>query len=316
MIAYIFIDGIGFGEKDSAKNPFTKFASGFFLPLGGKEPEDGSIFQNCTYLKIDPSMGIKGLPQSATGQTALWTGINAPRVVGRHISGFPSFTLKKIINEYSVIKIFEENGYKASFINCYNPKYIEHIEKNPKHISASTMVQLAAKKSLNTFDDLREGRGLYMDINHLVLKEYAKDILSSDDPLLQERDPYKMGKLFCEIVSNYDLSIYEFFLTDKVGHDQNWDMAKRVIHTVEAFMNGIIENFPKEKGQLILSSDHGNLEDLSVGTHTTNLVPCFLYGKHTEEIKHTVKALCDIVPAIYSIYDIDCKPTWEPIEQN
>ena len=35
-------------------------------------------------------LGIEGLPQSATGQTALFTGINAAQLLGRHLFGFPN----------------------------------------------------------------------------------------------------------------------------------------------------------------------------------------------------------------------------------
>jgi hypothetical protein len=311
MIGYIFLDGIGYGKQDESMNPFTRYAKKFFRPLGGYS----SVYKDATYLKIDASMGIKGLPQSATGQTALWTGIRAPFILNKHISGYPSITLRKIIQKYSVIKIMNDYGYKATFINCYSPKYLEYIEKKPKLKSASTLVQLAAGKELHTLNDLRNGNGIYMDITHKYLKQMLKNQLSTDDPLLNERDPYKVGKQFCEIVSNYDLSIYEFFLTDKIGHDQNWEKAEEVIDTIESFIEGIMDNFPKDKGQIILSSDHGNLEDLSTGTHTTNLVPCFLYGKYTDLMKESIHELSDIVPAIYSIYNIDCKPEWEALEE-
>ena len=80
MIVYFFIDGVGFGENDIEKNPFAKFAKGFFLPLANKPLPTNSKLTEGAYIKTDASMGIKGLPQSATGQTAIWTGINAPQV--------------------------------------------------------------------------------------------------------------------------------------------------------------------------------------------------------------------------------------------
>jgi hypothetical protein len=38
---------------------------------------------------LDASLCVPGLPQSATGQAALLTGLNAPELMGRHIEGFP-----------------------------------------------------------------------------------------------------------------------------------------------------------------------------------------------------------------------------------
>lgn len=131
MIFYMFIDGIGFGPDDPETNPFSRYAKSFFLPLAGKPiPENAPpSLKDAVFLKTDASMGIKGLPQSATGQTSLWTGINACKVLQRHLSGFPTFTLKKIISKYSILRVLEEHGFKADLLNCYTPAFAEHVKK-------------------------------------------------------------------------------------------------------------------------------------------------------------------------------------------
>ncbi|MDX1959427.1 MAG: metalloenzyme [Leptospiraceae bacterium] len=313
MIIYIFLDGIGFGENDPEKNPFAKYAKSFFLPLAGKELTTENPFHKGNYLVADASMGVTGLPQSATGQTALWTGFNAPQILGRHVSGYPSFTLKKIINEFSMLKILEQNGKKVSFLNCYSENYIEHLKNNPKHASASSLVQLASSTPFKTFQDLKENKGIYMDITHEVLNEYAEKFQLQDEELLRIRDPFEVGKLLTSIAGEYDLVLYEYFLTDKVGHAMDWNWAKKVIGTVERFLEGVISAIDPNKTQLILSSDHGNLEDLSTKVHTKNPVPVYLYGKHTEIFTPKIKALCDIVPAIYEIFGIDMSFDYEKI---
>ncbi|MCB1157307.1 MAG: metalloenzyme [Leptospiraceae bacterium] len=313
MISFVFIDGIGYGKDDSEKNPFSRFATDFFLPLTERKFPQGSIFSKGEMLVTDAGMGIEGLPQSATGQTAMWTGINTARVMKRHISGYPTFTLKKIIAEYSILKILNEQGMKAEFLNCYSPVYIEHIKKSQRHLSASTFIQLASGKPFKNLDDLRQNRGIYMDITHRILKQIAGKNLPKNDPLLEEKDPYERGALLAEIMQDYDFSIYEFFLTDKAGHAQDWEFAEEVILCLEGFMRGLIENFPKE-GQLILTSDHGNLEDLSEGKHTRNSVPTYLYGKHTEFFKTRIKSLYDIPLAIYELLNINVNPYWDVIE--
>ena len=114
MIFYFFIDGIGYGENNPQKNPFSKFAKSFFLPLGGKALPEGSLFSRGEYIQTDACMEVSGLPQSATGQTALWTGINAPKILERHISGFPTFTLKKIIEALQLRGrhlLYDRNGH-------------------------------------------------------------------------------------------------------------------------------------------------------------------------------------------------------------
>ncbi|TGK07367.1 metalloenzyme [Leptospira semungkisensis] len=307
MIFYVFIDGIGFGEKDPEKNPFAKYANGIFLPLGGKEfPSDiSSRLKDLVYLRTDASMGVKGLPQSATGQTSLWTGINACQVLSRHMSGFPTFTLKRIIAKYSIIRILEENGFKADLLNCYTPGFAEHVKKNPRHVSASTLIQMAADKPLKGMDDLREGKGLYMDISRDFLRKFGREFIDKDDPVLEIQDPYKTGKdIVPAVKGDHTLCIYEYFITDKVGHKMNWRGAQKCILDLEEFLLGVIDAMDPEEDQLIITSDHGNLEDLTVDVHTLNPVPTILYGKYTDQMKNSIKALKDIPHAIYDCLGI------------
>ncbi|RHX81250.1 metalloenzyme [Leptospira yasudae] len=308
MIFYMFIDGIGFGPDDPATNPFSRYAKSFFLPLAGKPiPEDApETLKKAVFLKTDASLGIKGLPQSATGQTSLWTGINACKVLQRHLSGFPTFTLKKIISKYSIIRVLEEHGFKADLLNCYTPAFTDYVKKNPRHVSASTLIQMASDKPLKNMDDLRQGKGLYMDITHEYLKEFSRGYLDDSDDLFRVRDPYETGT---SIIRNckedgYTLCIYEFFLTDKVGHKMHWEAAEKYIGELESFFKGVLETLNPEEDQLIVTSDHGNLEDLSVDVHTVNPVPTILYGKHTEALKSKIKAIVDIPTAIYDILGI------------
>ncbi|RHX96209.1 metalloenzyme [Leptospira yasudae] len=308
MIFYMFIDGIGFGPDDPATNPFSRYAKSFFLPLAGKPiPEEApETLKKAVFLKTDASLGIKGLPQSATGQTSLWTGINACKVLQRHLSGFPTFTLKKIISKYSIIRVLEEHGFKADLLNCYTPAFTDYVKKNPRHVSASTLIQMASDKPLKNMDDLRQGKGLYMDITHEYLKEFSRGYLDDSDDLFRVRDPYETGT---SIIRNckedgYTLCIYEFFLTDKVGHKMHWEAAEKYIGELESFFKGVLETLNPEEDQLIVTSDHGNLEDLSVDVHTVNPVPTILYGKHTEALKSKIKAIVDIPTAIYDILGI------------
>lgn len=317
MIFYIFIDGIGFGENDPDKNPFSKYAQGIFLPLGGKtlDTVENPKLKNLVYIRTDASMGIKGLPQSATGQTSLWTGINACQVLNRHMSGFPTFTLKRIIAKYSIIRVLEERGFRADLLNCYTPGFTDHVKKNPRQVSASTLIQMAADKPLKGMDDLRLGKGLYMDISRDFLRTFGKEYIDKDDPVLEIQDPYQTGKQIVPAFKDHTLCIYEYFITDKVGHKMNWEGAEKCISDLEGFLAGVLDAMDPENDQLILTSDHGNLEDLTVDVHTLNPVPTILYGKFTEHMKDKIKSLKDIPLAIYDCLGVDIQMSEEEFIQ-
>jgi 2,3-bisphosphoglycerate-independent phosphoglycerate mutase len=308
MIFYIFIDGIGMGKYDPNSNPFSRFAQGIFSPLGGKSIQDANLPPlqgNLHIQKTDAHMGVPGIPQSATGQTAIWTGINGAKTLGRHVSGFPTITLRKIISQYSMLKVLGQNNLKADFLNCFTSPYLKHVEEKPKLVSASTLVQLASMRPLKTMDDLRNDRGLYMDLTHDILKQIAKDFLPIDDPLLSPRDPKILGSSIFQMFVDYDLTIYEYFLTDKVGHAMDWDKARIIIENLENFFFGILSNFDIEKDTMIITSDHGNLEDLSQKNHSENPVPTILYGKYADEYVNNIHSLTDIVPQIYKTFGLE-----------
>ena len=92
----VFIDGIGIGPADAAVNPFARVTARWLRPVEGwAPPTDGDA---PLLVPVDARLGVPGLPQSATGQTALLTGLNAPRAVGLHVNGFCTSELAALLD--------------------------------------------------------------------------------------------------------------------------------------------------------------------------------------------------------------------------
>ncbi|MGD8426914.1 MAG: hypothetical protein PVH63_04735, partial [Balneolaceae bacterium] len=51
---------------------------------------------------------------------------------------------------------------------------------------------------------------------------------------------------------------------------------------------------------IVLSSDHGNIEDLSTKTHTLNDVPLFCYGRGARHFSEA-KSIMDVTPGILKV---------------
>jgi bisphosphoglycerate-independent phosphoglycerate mutase (AlkP superfamily) len=66
-------------------------------------------------------------------------------------------------------------------------------------------------------------------------------------------------------------------------------------------MRAVLENINLEKTTFILTSDHGNIEDLSVRNHTLNKVPTIIWGRRKDEIANEINDLSDITPAIVKL---------------
>ena len=92
--------------------------------------------------------------------------------------------------------------------------------------------------------------------------------------------------------------VYEYFITDKVGHAQDMEAAKAVLKNLAGVIRGVLTRVDLNRTSVILTSDHGNIEDLSSRNHTLNQVPTIVWGANRERIADRIKTLADITPAI------------------
>ncbi|AFM10783.1 alkaline phosphatase family protein [Turneriella parva] len=300
-IIYIFLDGVGIGTGDRSKNPFARFDNPFFAGHGGREYKlPGQL------LSTDAHMGIPGLPQSATGQTALFTGYNGPMILGRHVNGYPTFTLRPYFKEKNLLKVMNDAGFKATLVNSYSSWYLKRLEhpRAERMLSASSLMQRHSGRPYFTTEDYLEGRSLYMDLNNWFLRKNGMKI-----PFGSAR---ASGRKLVQIAQNYDMVVFEYFFTDKVGHEQSWGAAKRIIRQVDDFLSGVWEELDAERDTVVISSDHGNLEDLSVKTHTQNPVGTWVHGKHAALFAGRVKALNDIPQVILDIFGLPFAADFQP----
>src|SRR5262249_20197610 len=112
----VFIDGLGLGDRDPSYNPLARqdtLLSQFRDGTGASLPSGGRL------LAIDATLGVGGRPQSASGQTALLTGVNAPAVLGRHLLGYPNESLRELLRRESVFQKLAGQRRSFAFLNGY-----------------------------------------------------------------------------------------------------------------------------------------------------------------------------------------------------
>jgi hypothetical protein len=238
----------------------------------------------------DACLGVPGLPQSATGQTALLTGINAAAHLGGHLNGHPNRKLRNLLARESIFIKLKAFGFKVAFANCYQPQFFE---KMPRHISVTTSACLSAGVRLNTLDDLLIGRAVYQDFTHAWLRARGVDI--------QLLEPEQAGANLAAVSRENDFTLYEHFLTDLAGHSRDLDRGLQVAKDLERFLFGVLENVDLERQTVLLSSDHGNFEDFSTKSHTRNSVYTLCWGKGRSELASRVKCITDITPALVEL---------------
>ena len=280
-----FIDGLGIGTR-GPHNPFDGLVDA--APLAIFTDETPQIPFGGQLVNTDACLGVEGRPQSASGQTTILTGVNAPKITGAHKQGFPNQALLDIIREHSIFLQLQNKGIESiTFANTYTRKFFE---SRPRWISATTAAVEAAGLRFNVVDDLRAGRAVYHDFTNALLIERGEDV--------KLRTPEEAGHVLAEIVGQHRFTLYEFFITDKVGHEQDYDEARRLLPLLARFIRALLRKLDLTRTTVMLTSDHGNIEDLSARNHTLNAVPTIVWGRHRREIAEQVLTLADITPAI------------------
>jgi len=70
---------------------------------------------------------------------------------------------------------------------------------------------------------------------------------------------------------------------------------------LEAFVRSVLDELRADLSadtQVLLTSDHGNLEDATTRRHTTNPVPLIVWGDGARETAAAVTRLDQVTPAI------------------
>ncbi len=291
MLLFIFLDGIGIGHATS-QNPFANHHFPVLEQLYGGpwlENEGGCQLPQHIARPIDARLGIDGLPQSATGQTTLFTGVNGSALEGMHISAFPTHALRETIAHHSFLKQARAAGYRVTFANAYSEHYWQSkISKRNRH-SATTLAAMAADLPLRDFADLSRGEAVYWDITH----EIARDTYA---PQLPYVTPEQAGERLARLSAEHDLVLYETFLPDLVGHRRIPWPPHEVLQRIDRMLAGLLAALPV-RATLLITSDHGNLEDPNTKGHTYNPVPLIVQGPATPYFR-TVHDLTGITPAI------------------
>ncbi len=284
-VILFFIDGLGIGNKVTS-NPL--FINTGIDPLANFENEKDQIFNDGILIPTNACLGIEGRPQSASGQTTIYTGLNAPKYLGHHKQGFPNEKLRGLIKEHSIFLQLKKKAIEPNiFANTYTPQFFE---KTPRWKSATTCSVEAADMRFCKLPDLLGRKSIFHDFTNEYLIEKGFDV-----PVFS---PVDCAEILNGLSKQYRFTLYEHFITDKIGHDMDFDRASKHLPKLAKFIRETIKLIDPDKTTFILTSDHGNIEDLSKRNHTLNDVPTIIWGRKKAEAAKLIKDLTDITPTI------------------
>ena len=292
-VLLVFVDGIGIG-RPGAPNPFDGAPVQLLAPLGG-----GTVDPRVAFGAIDATLGYPGLPQSATGQAALFTGEDAVAVAGGHREGYPTRAVASLVLRASVFARVRAEGKRSAFLNAFDPANAARIARMARgeeppgrrmRPSASALAALAGEGSLRTFDDARAGRAVTFDFTGDVCRAYGLDA--------PRRTLKDAAGVVASAAADVDLALFETFVTDKAGHAQDVTWARAEIVRLERFLAELLDAVDLRSQLVVVTSDHGNLEDLSTPSHTRAHVPLLAAGPGAASFVSAVRSLRDVAPAM------------------
>lgn len=281
-VVFLFIDGVGVGSKSSAINPL---AHGHFLLSQFNDGSGTPLPRKGRRIDVDATFGVPGRPQSATNQTALLTGMAAPRLIQRHVLGYPNRALAELLATASIVRRLLAAGRTAAFANAYPVGYLDALGlprrqgrigafemppalKRRLKPSASTLAFAAAGVPLRTIDDSEAGVALTHDIDGSSKRQRSFNV--------PRRTPEQAAAIVWALPEAF--VFFEHYLADEAGHAQDAGAAESALVTFDRFAREVVRLKPDD-AQVIVCSDHGNVEDLSTRNHTTNPVAVLSFGR-------------------------------------
>jgi 2,3-bisphosphoglycerate-independent phosphoglycerate mutase len=297
-VLFIFLDGIGLGKDDPAVNPFARAKMPTLNSLldGRSLLKDVAPYSGeyATLLAVNPAVGVSGLPQSATGQAVLVTGINIPAELGYHYGPKPNREVAAYLKEATLFSRFVKERKKATLLNAYPPRYFQGIDSGKRLYSSIPLAVINAGLPLFKHDDLFAGRALSADFTG---EGWRMMLGFPDSPVM---NPHQAGRKLAALAQEYDFSLFEYWASDYAGHKQQMETAVELMETFDSVLSGLTEAWD-DNGLILVTSDHGNMEDLSTRKHTDADVPALVIGNKTarDDFTRDMKDLTDIAPAIW-----------------
>jgi hypothetical protein len=300
-VLFLFLDGVGLGPDDPQVNPFAAADLPNFAELldgkrlvTGSAPWDGD---RASLRAVDALLGVDGSPQSATGQAALLTGRNVPALVGEHYGPKPNQAVAEILRSDNLFKQVLQRGGSAALLNGYPPRYFQSIESGHRLYSSIPLAATAAGLELKRVEDMQAGRAMSADFTG------AGWAAQPGFPAAPIYTPEQAGHQLALLALQYDLAWFDFWLSDLVGHRGEMVDGVSLLENLDAVIGGLARAWSDRGDLIVISSDHGNLEDLSRRGHTRNPVPALLIGRREERLAFAshLQDLTSFGPAILAL---------------
>jgi bisphosphoglycerate-independent phosphoglycerate mutase (AlkP superfamily) len=145
-----------------------------------------------------------------------------------------------------------------------------------------------------TTDDMERGRAVYQDLTRSSLRGRGYE-----GPLVAPRES---AQHLVELAADHEFTLFEYFQTDIAAHRNDAENTRHILGLFDEFLSVVLAHAETDGHLLLLTSDHGNIEDNRTHLHTDNPVPFVAVGSGADRMKEAVNSLADVVPALLDLY--------------
>jgi hypothetical protein len=272
-LLFVFVDGVGAGSRDERVNPLARreFLLSRFADGSGAPGRRGGRPRSRRPSACRAARSRRRPGDAAHGENAL-RAIGAPRwrpdAARAHLEAIAwgARGAGRAATSPTPIPRFGALGSPATAIRSRRSLRCGGGRGGPRPRSRS-----APAREVSHGADAGEP-GPHPDITGV--RSAVSDIL--------QRTPAPAAEIL-RVAEGHDLTLFEFFETDEAGHARSMERALDALGRVDAFLRAILDGLP-EGWSLVVASDHGNVEDLSLRNHTLAPVPVLAFGPAAAEL--------------------------------
>lgn len=293
-IVFVFWDGVGLGTR--AHNPFLAAEMPFMDELlDGQRPlavSPEAFTNQAAAFGVDACLGVEGRPQSATGQAALISGRNVPLEIGEHYGPKPNAAIRAILDEGTLFSELAIGGLRVASANAYPPPYFAGINSGRRLFSVFPYALQRAGLPLGNVGTYKKGQAIS---GTMTGKDWREHLGLLDVPIYS---PEAAGKLVGRKSQEVDFLFYEHWVTDVLGHRNQFADAARHFGDLDSFLRGLTGSVDLAQTLILVGSDHGNVEDCRHGRHTLHPALGMAWGRGFDLAMGKLKDLTSFRPFV------------------
>ncbi len=215
-----------------------------------------------------------------------------------HYGPYPGPTLKKILDGGTLFTEVRRSGGQVALANAFPPGYFAALEAGKLRVNVPVYAAQRAGVPLLTLADYHRGEAISADLDGRYL--HGLDARSAP------QSPEKAGKTLADLAQRATLTFFDFWLSDTAGHRWSFADTAALLEKFDAFLTGLVPALGEVT--LLLTSDHGNLEDKSSRSHTRNAVPLLIHGPLEPHFAGAT-SLLDVAPAVRRALNLRALPS-------